>query len=126
MNATYKHLDAKLRIAELTVGQWLAVLIGVMLAIVVGLYIRPGGAAFTLFISVYLGGVPVAAVFVASMSDFNVWLLLRAAAEWRRRDGRFLPGPGEPTSGYRVSVTPESGDGVWPEQFDLHGLWRRD
>ena len=125
MNVAYKHLESKLRIGELTVGQWAGLLCGVGLAIGWGLYLSPFGAYLTLLSSIYLGGIPAAAAFLASLSEFDFWMLVRCALAWRRAEGRFAPGAGELASGYVVSaevtaaLAPDSALG----EPDLEGLW---
>jgi hypothetical protein len=103
-NSAYKHLDSKLRIAELTVGQWIGIFIGVVLALMYGYFVHPFGTMLTLVSAVYVGGIPVAASLLAGFSEFDLWLLLRSAVRWRRRDGRYLPGPGLVTDGYRLLI----------------------
>ena len=51
-------------------------------------------------LGVYLGAIPASAAFFASLSEFDLWGLLIAAARWRREDGRYLPGPGSGATGY--------------------------
>jgi hypothetical protein len=103
-NTAYKHLDAKLRIAELTVGQWSGIFAGVVLALIYGYFVHPFGTMLTLVSAVYLGGIPVAASLLAGFSEFDLWLLVRSAVRWRRRDGWYLPGPGVVTDGYRLLI----------------------
>jgi hypothetical protein len=103
MNTAYKHLDSKLRIAELTIGQWLGVLLGLGLAIAWGVYISPFGSTLTLTSSVYVGALPVGAVLLGSSTELDPVLLVRSAIAWRRADGRFVPGPGHSASGYVVT-----------------------
>lgn len=102
MNVSYKHLDSKLRIADLTIGQWLAVLLGIMLAIVWGLYVSPFDATITLTSAIYLGAVPCGAAFLANATEIDAFLLIRSALAWRRLRGHFAPGPGDSASGYVV------------------------
>ena len=127
MNIAYKHLDTKLRIAELTIGQWLGVLVGIALGLVWGVYLSPFGIYLTLFSAIYLGGIPVGAMFLASVTEFDLWLLLRSAMRWRRREGRFVPGPGalEPRlrrSRRRPMTTANDAAGV-PADLDPASLW---
>jgi hypothetical protein len=102
VNVAYKHLDAKLRIADLTIGQWISVLVGIGVAAVWGLYLSPLGTYLTLVSSVYFGALPAAAALLASMSEFDLWLVLRSALRWYRLEGRFASGPGGSAHGYVV------------------------
>ena len=47
------------------------------------------GAAVT---GVYVGGLPVAAGFVASQTEFDLWAVVRSAVRWRRAEGRLRAG----------------------------------
>jgi hypothetical protein len=107
MNTAYKHLDSKLRIAELTVGQWVGIIVGVGVAVLWGLYLSPLGTYLTLVTAVYLGGLPAAAAVLAAMSEFHLGLLIRSAIRWHRLEGRFVSGPGRTTRGYVVDDEPE-------------------
>lgn len=127
MNVAYKHLDSKLRVADLTIGQWLGVIAGLMLAFVWGFYLSPFGTYLTLISAIYLGAVPAGATMLASVSEFDLWLLVRSAARWRRREGRFVPGPGDSARGYIVHEDPREhdADAVRRQQadLDLASLW---
>jgi hypothetical protein len=102
MNTAYKHLDTKLHIGDLTLGQWVGLAAGTIGALLYGMYLSPFGQMLTLVSAIYLGGIPIAAVFLASLSEFDFLLLVRSAVRWHRRDARYLPGPGMPTPGYRL------------------------
>lgn len=106
MNTAYKHLEAKLRVGEFTIGQWLGLFVGLMTALVWGFYVSPFGTSITLFTAVYLGGLPAAAIFLATVSDVDILLLVRAAIRWRRTEGRYVAGPGSATNGYVVHAGP--------------------
>jgi hypothetical protein len=120
VNPAFKHLDAKLRVADLTVRQWLGIFAGVMTAFVYAAFLHPFGTMATLVTAVYIAGVPIAAVLVAGFSEFDVWLMLRSAVRWRSEDERYLPGPGVPTSGYRVDAPID--DGWYATQAQLAEL----
>jgi hypothetical protein len=127
MNTAYKHLDTKLRIADLTLGQWAGIGVGILVAVCWGNFVSPFGSYATLVTSVYIGGLPVGAAVLASISEFNVGLLLRSMLAWRRRSGRFVPGPGESSRGYLVKDEPEQAraraEGLRAPQLDLASLW---
>lgn len=125
MNIAYKHLDAKLRIAELGIGQWLAVLAGLGLAIVWGTYVSPFGPMLTLTTSIYLAAIPAGAALLANVTEFDPWLMLRSAVGWWRSDGRYVPGPGESTAGYVVTGADEDGlQARWlAAELDAAALW---
>ena len=101
MNVAFKHLEAKLRFGELTVGQWAAILGGVLFALVFAQYLSPvRRARRRSMLGVYLGAIPASAAFFASLSEFDLWGLLAAALRWRRSPGRYVPGGGETARGY--------------------------
>lgn len=129
MNTAYKHLDSKLRIAELSVGQWIALLSGLTIAVVWGLYVSPFGPTLTLVSSIYAVALPGAAALFASLTEFDPWLLIRSAVAWRRLDGRFAAGPGGAARGYAVHEDEAGQGGQNPrqrlEELDLSALWGR-
>ena len=126
MNVAYKHLESKLRIAELTVGQWAGVFCGVMLALGWGMYLSPLGPYPTLISAVYLAGLPACVAFLAGLSEFDLWLHVRALVRHRRSPGRYVPGPGHSARGYLVLADQrrtgaQVADGP---DLDLEALWR--
>jgi hypothetical protein len=127
VNIAYKHLDSKLRIAELTIGQWVGVIAGLVIAFVWGFYLSPLGTYPTLISAIYLGALPAGATIVASVSEFDLWLLIRSAIAWRRSDGRFTPGPGESVRGYALREDPETRRAEdarnQTNDLDLASLW---
>jgi hypothetical protein len=127
MNVAYKHLESRLRIAELTVAQWAGVLCGVLLALGWGMYLSPLSPYPTLISAIYLAGLPAGAAFLAGLSDFDLWLHVRAAIAHRRAAGRYTPGPGRAARGYLVAADPTDDDtgalGA-PVDLDVEELWR--
>jgi hypothetical protein len=125
VNVAFKHLEAKLRFADLTVGQWAAVLGGVLFALLFAEYLSPVGGLGGAIIGVYLGAIPASAAFFASLSEFDLWGLIGAALRWRRRDGRYVPGAGATVHGY--ALLPESVDAdarpIGGDELDLDALW---
>jgi hypothetical protein len=127
MNLAYKHLDAKLRFGELTIGQWIGVILGLGTGVVWGLYLSPLGELLTIVTSIYIAALPVGAAVSANYTEFDPWLVLRSALAWRRREGRFIPGPGESAHGYVVYDDTSAGGreetlNLLPE-LDLASLW---
>jgi hypothetical protein len=128
MNVAYKHLDSKLRIAELTVVQWVGVLLGVGIAALWGFLLSPFGDYLTLISAIYLGALPSGAALLAGFTEFDLWLLVRSAVRWRRLEGRFAPGPGGGTRGYVLREEDDDGGGTAqarprPRELDLQSLW---
>jgi hypothetical protein len=100
VNPAPAHLEAKLRFGwDFTVGQIAAMVTGILIGFAWANWLSPIhgiGAAVT---GVYVAGLPVAAGFVASQTEFDLGKVVRAAVTWRGDDGRFLPGAGS-GSGY--------------------------
>jgi hypothetical protein len=125
MNSAYKHLDAKLKLAELTLGQWCGVTIGVGVAIIWGFYLSPFGMYLTAGSAVYLGAIPAGFALMSTFYEIDLWVVIRSAVGWARLDGVFAPGAGQPTPGYLVRDVPADADrldGRGPA-LDLAALW---
>ena len=102
MNPAPAHLEAKLRFGwDFTVGQIAAMVGGILIGFAWANWLSPIhgiGAAVT---GVYVGGLPVAAGFIASQTEFDLGAVVVSAVRWRRADGRFVAGAGVCT-GYVV------------------------
>ena len=128
MNLAFKHLEAKLRFGELTVGQWAAVLGGLLFGLLFAQYLSPVGGVGGLVAGLYLGAIPASAAFFASLSEFDLGGLLAAAIRGRRQPARYLPGGGHGAHGYRLltdgdpSTTATSRD---LGHLELDALWDR-
>jgi|SRR5665213_273009 len=124
MNPAYKHIRARLRFGELTIPQIIGLFCGLMGGLVFALYISPFGAYLTLFISIYIASIPMGAVLLASTTEFDLWLYLRARVRNRLTDGQYLPGPGASFKGYEI----EPEDGIDSKRrelrpVDLEAIW---
>jgi hypothetical protein len=109
-NPTYKHLDAKLRLGGLRLGQWLQLALAGGFAVIFGMYLSPLPPGPTIALSVFAGGLPVAVSFAALGLEFSVAGFLRALVRWARAPRRYLPGPGSSATGYVVAAAPRSGE----------------
>src|SRR6185312_2858572 len=98
---TYRHLEAKLRVAELTIAQWAGVGVGLLLAFGWA-QLSPFGTKLTLFVGIYLAGLPATVAFVASQTDYDFWIHVRALGRWHAGGGRYAPGPGAAAHGYAL------------------------
>ena len=123
MVSAYKQLEAKTRIGELTLGQWVGVIAGVLCALVVIAWLRPFGTYVNLVLGVYLGGIPITIALVVSVGEFDVWLLVRAAWRWWRADGRYSAGPGSAARGYQITGPRPSGASGEATAIELQRLW---
>ena len=103
VNPAPAHLEAKLRFGwDFTVGQIAAMVGGILIGFAWANWLSPIhgiGAAVT---GVYVGGLPVAAGFIASQTEFDLGAVIASAVRWRRADGRFVAGAGSTCAGYRV------------------------
>jgi hypothetical protein len=121
VNAAYRHLESKTRIGELTLGQWAGILLGVLVAVVFALVLKPFSGYVNLALGIYIGGLPAAAVFLASISEVDVWLTARSALRFHRADGRFLPGGGKHARGYTIRSASDAR--YIAAALDLGTLW---
>ena len=127
MHLAYKHLEQRLRIGEFTVLQWAGFIAGVVLALFWATFVSPFGTYVTLFSAVYLGGIPAAAAFLAGVTEFDLWLHIKALSRHRRAVGRYVAGPGRSARGYVISAdrARRADGGSLPEtpDLDLDALW---
>jgi len=126
MNQAYKHLQDKLKIMEMTIPQWVLVLTAVMAAGVFGLYLSPFGTFITIFLCVYVAGVPVGIVYVMGQSDYNLIQLARYWWDWRRSDCRYIAGSGDSANGFVVEANAEEvrrRERETTPTLDLEALW---
>lgn len=125
MNPAPAHLEAKLRFGwDFTVVQIAAMVVGILIGFAWANWLSPIhgiGAAVT---GVYVGGLPVAAGFVASQTEFDLGAVVLSALRWRRAEGRFVAGPG-PCTGYVMASEHEGrgGDGEPLAVLDSELLW---
>ena len=96
MNPAPAHLEAKLRFGwDFTVGQIAAMVVGILIGFAWANWLSPIGGIGAAVTGVYVGGLPVAAGFVASQTEFDLGAVVLSAVRWRRSEGRFVAGPGE-------------------------------
>jgi hypothetical protein len=101
---TYKHLAARLRLGAFSLGQWAQITVAAAGAAVFGGYLSPFSLQVTIFVSIVGAGLPVALSYGAMGSEFSVTQLVRAGWRYWHEPRRFLPGPGEATTGYTVQT----------------------
>lgn len=100
MNSAFKHLEAKLRFGDLTVGQWAGVIGGLLLGLAFAQFLSPVGGVWGAILGVYLGAIPASAALFASLSEFDLAGMIAAAIRRRRCPARYLPGGGVVAQGY--------------------------
>jgi hypothetical protein len=126
-NVAYKHLEQRLKIGEFTLRQWAGFFFGALAAVAWGLYLSPFGATVSLVTAVYIGGIPIAAAYLAGATDFDLWLHLKSLGAYRRAVGRYVPGPGHTAKGYGLTGEARDddthADRVSSPDLDLESLW---
>jgi hypothetical protein len=125
MNIAFKHLEAKLRFGDLSIGQWATILGGVLFAVAFAQYLSPLGGLGGAILGVYLGAIPASAAFFASLSEFDLWGLIAAAVRWRRAPGRYVAGGGDAAHGYvlHAETTEATGGDAAALDLDVGALW---
>lgn len=82
VHPTYRHLDRRIRLAGLPLGQWVQLLAAAAAAYALA-QVLPFGATYDLSVAVTIAGVPVAAALAAGTAT-NPLAVLAALARWRR------------------------------------------
>jgi hypothetical protein len=126
INPTYKHISDKLRFGDLTVAQLIALFCGLMGGLVFALYVSPFGPYLTLFVSIYVASVPVGAVLLATSTEFDLWLYVKACVGELMSDGRYMAGPGSDFTGYVIEPDELAGSLVGERdggRTELGELW---
>ena len=126
MNPAYKHIKDRLRIGELTVPQIAGLFGGLMCGLVFALYLSPFSPYLTLCLSIYIASVPAGTVVLATSTEFDLWLYVRARIGEQLSDGRYTAGPGEELTGYVIEPDPREGRlhrTLDIEPVDLGELW---
>jgi hypothetical protein len=99
---TYKHLEAKLRLGSLSLGQWVQITTAGTAAATFGVYVSPLPTTATIFVSIVGAGMPVALSYGAMGLEFSVAAFAAAAWRYWHRPRHYLPGSGESAPGYVV------------------------
>ena len=103
---TYKHLEAKLRLGVFSLAQWTQITLAGAAAAVFGAYVSPLPTQMTIFVSIVAAGLPIAVSYGAMGLEFSVGQFAGAAWRYWREPRCYLPGPGEPSTGYLVLAKP--------------------
>jgi hypothetical protein len=126
VNPAYKHIRDRLRIGELTIPQIAGMFAGLMGGLVFALYLTPFGAYPTLFLAIYIASIPTGAVLLASSTEFDLWLYLRACVTDYLSGGRYIAGPGAGGEGYVIEPDENAGrppGSGTPASVDLEAIW---
>ena len=99
-------------------------------AIVFGLYLSPLPPGVTIGLSLFVAGLPLALSYAVSGFDMAISQTIAAVYRWARGAKHYLPGGGEPPSGYVVAGAPDDERHVAraPEELaaarrELEGAW---
>jgi hypothetical protein len=124
-HTTYKHLEAKLRLGSLSLGQWVQITAAGAAAAVFGVYVSPLPTSATIFVSIVGAGMPVALSYGAMGLEFSVADFAAAAWRYWRSPRHYLPGAGDHGSGYVVVPEPQAptSDGTARQLGDREPLW---
>ena len=125
MNQAPAHLESKLRFGwDFTVGQIAAMVGGILVGFAWANWLSPLHGIAAAVTGMYVGGLPVAAGFIASQTEFDLGAVVASAVRWRRTEGRFVAGPGTCAGYVVVSEDRERGDhGEHPSVLDAELLW---
>lgn len=123
MNSAFKHLEAKLRFGDLTVGQWAGVIGGLLLGLAFAQFLSPVGGVWGGILGVYLGAIPASAALFASLSEFDLAGMIAAAIRRRRRPAHYLPGGGAVARGYVLIDLTSPGVPTPTTERELEALW---
>lgn len=100
---TYKHLEDRVRLFGLTLGQMASLFVMAMVGILFGLYASPLPPGPTIMVSVLTAGSPVVLAYAVTGRELEVWGTLFAVGRWARSEKHYLPGGGPlPEAGYVV------------------------
>ena len=72
-----------------------------------GLYLSPLPPGVTLGLSIFVAGLPLALSYAVSGFDMAISQTIAAVYRWARGAKHYLPGAGEPPSGYLVARAPD-------------------
>jgi hypothetical protein len=126
VNPAYKHLTDRLRIGELTVPQIVGLFCGLMAGLVFALYVSPFSPYLTLCLAIYIACIPAGIVLLASTTEFDAWLYVRARIGESVTDGRYEAGPGVTFTGYTIEEDDTPGRLAGRRELqppDLGSLW---
>ncbi len=116
MHPTFKHLEDRIRLGGLALGQWAQLLIcGVAAYLLSTLLPLPG--SWSVSVAVTVCGLPAARAIAFMSADFNMLGWVRAAATWHGTRARYV-GTVADDSGTRFGTT-----SVAMRAFDAEALW---
>jgi hypothetical protein len=128
LHPTYKHLEDRIRLAGLSLGQWSQLFCCALAAF--GLSkLLPLPGSWSVSVAITMCGLPAAGAVAFMQADFDVRRWVLDALRFRRAPRRYLPGLGEEPqrAGYRLigDERPAFREGVSfaAARLDVEGLW---
>jgi hypothetical protein len=125
VNPAPAHLEDKLRLIwDFTVWQLAGLFCGALIGVVWAKFLSPVHGVVAAVSGVYIAALPSLPVFLASQTDFDLWLVVRGALTWRGREGRLVAGAGEEACrGYCTEEPPTVSGERWVADLNLQALW---
>jgi hypothetical protein len=124
VNPAPAHLEAKLRFGwDFTIGQIAAMVGGILIGFTWANWISPIHGIGAAVSGVYVAGLPVAAAFIASQTEFDLGAVVTSAVSWRRAEARFVAGAGTGVGYWVTEEDDEKNDGESPAMLDAELLW---
>ena len=120
MHPTYKHLEDRIRLGGLTLGQWTQLLACALAAYALSTLL-PLPGSWSLSVAVTVCGLPAAGAIAFMSADFDVVGLARAALRWRRCPRRYVACAAGEVRSREAGRPSESRRSLSP--FDPEALW---
>ena len=119
MHPTYRHLEDRIRLGGLTLGQWSQLVVCGLTAYALSTLL-PLPGSWSVSVAVTVCGLPAACAVAFMSADFDVLGLVRSAARWQRSPKRYAGSDGTAHPRHRATAvtaaTPDVG-------FDVESLW---
>ena len=119
MHPTYKHLEDRIRLGGLTLGQWTQLLACGLAAYALSTLL-PLPGSWSLSVAVTVCGLPAAGAIAFMSADFDVLGWARAAVRWRRSPTRYVGTAAVDRAGGDAAVV---GISRSARAFDPESLW---
>jgi hypothetical protein len=88
VHPTYRHLEDRIRLGGLTLGQWSQLVVCGLAAYALSMLL-PLPGSWSVSVAVTVCGLPAACAVAFMSADFDVLALVRSAARWRRSPKRY-------------------------------------
>jgi hypothetical protein len=119
VHTTYKHLEDRIRLGGLTLGQWIQLLVCGLAAYALSTLL-PLPGSWSVSVAVTVCGLPAAGAIAFMSADFDVLAWGRAGVRWWRSPKRFA---GTARVYGTVGDMPASGRSASVPAFDVECVW---